>query len=1301
MDMINIIKISLLLLISLLSSLDAKEARAMAIFEEDGVSKYIYSNSYSIKKDNNITKQKIKKSDRTKEDLWLWFEDVSKSVLGMGEFVSYRFNIENGSGKKIEDIVIAITLPEGFRYVDNSCRVDNSSNLVKRVLSKEGKLFLTLDSLDKESSRAVEFTLQVGVISTKKATIKIDAKADDINANSITRTILLKDMELMRDKSTIVGRVSADGKPVENVRLYMEDGTFTLTDEHGEYNFAGIERGTHVVKLDRDSLDEIYTIGSCEESVQSAGDQDSQFIKTLSGTLHRSDFCLNIKDKKEEEDQFGIDTKEVFMLENQSQKMPQYDEEWLSKENDKFEFVWPSESYIPSTSAVNIVVKHNEKHLVTYLVNGKVVDPVHFDKKLTDEKGKALTIYKGVHLKEGDNSVVCQIKDDLGNLVDEITKKIHYSGMPVRAKVITEYSNLVADGKHIPVIAVKFFDRDGYPVHADIVGKFKISQPYRGYRRLDATGQNPLSKSSTGEDYVIVDGGMAYIKLEATTKAGEATLSLPFANRTEELKVWLKPKVRDWILVGFAEGSVGYKTISQNMKKEKIESDKEISLFAKGRVLGSYLMTIAYSNKERERELMDIIDPNRYYTIYGDSSVRGVEAPTQKRLYFKIEKDNFYGMFGDFVTGLNDMKLSNYDRTLNGLKSEYKGERVQATIFGSNSDQSFVKDEIRGDGTSGLYRLSHQKIIINSEKIRLETRDRYQPDRVLKQESLSALEDYNIDYFKGTIYFKRPIFSRDQNFNPIYIVVNYEVKSSGDSLSAGARVSVNMLDEKMKLSSTYIKEDLGEQKAQLAAIDMRLRVGERGKLEAEYAKSSKSQIADQKSAMRIEYEHNGENLYAKGYYKKIEREFGLKQQNAEDLDLEKIGVESGYRLNNRAEAKATLYRDKTISTGDINDVVESSLYYDLKTVHLEGGARYINDHKSKPTEQLIAGISKTLFDNRLTLRAKREESIQTNDSEQFPNRTLLGAEVEVTDRNTIFIEEELIDGSKKIDTTRVGVSSELWSGTTIHTSLNEKIGDGDRLFSLVGIQQSIALNDTINIDLGLDRADTINGEIDDDFVAYSSSLNYCKNSVTSSLKVEYKQTDEEDAISLAMALAMELNSSLELATSAQYFKSNSGDESIYADISMAYRPQESDYIILDKFHFVDERERALSSRKFVNDFNINYKVVSSFELSIYYGIKQIIEKINDSKYSGIIQMVGLLANYHLNKKFDLMLYTNTIDGGSTLNQQRYNHGIALGWNVYKNVNLIAGYNFEGFEDRDFDALSKTKKGAYIGFEMKF
>jgi hypothetical protein len=50
---------------------------------------------------------------------------------------------------------------------------------------------------------------------------------------------------------------------------------------------------------------------------------------------------------------------------------------------------------------------------------------------------------------------------------------------------------------------------------------------------------------------------------------------------------------------------------------------------------------------------------------------------------------------------------------------------------------------------------------------------------------------------------------------------------------------------------------------------------------------------------------------------------------------------------------------------------------------------------------------------------------------------------------------------------------------------------------------------------------------------------------------------------------------------------------------------------------------------------------------------------------------------------------------------KYSTGLSFGWNMSRNIWLSIGYNFEGFEDRDFSAAGYTATGPYIRFRMKF
>ena len=268
--------------------------------------------------------------------------------------------------------------------------------------------------------------------------------------------------------------------------------------------------------------------------------------------------------------------------------------------------------------------------------------------------------------------------------------------------------------------------------------------------------------------------------------------------------MWLEPQARDWILVGLTEDTAAYRTISHNMQsaadaglEEGYGTDGRVAFFAKGAIKGEYLLTAAYdSSRDHEvakDSLLGVVEPDRFYTLYGDATEQRFEAATSRKLFVKLERRQFAALFGDFETGLTLTELSRYSRTFTGLKSDYAGERFGYSAFAAESEQGYVKDELQGDGTSGLYRLSRRPMILNSDKIRLELRDRFRSEVVVESRPLSPFVDYSIDYLNGTLFFKQPVPSRDQDFNPVFIIAEYEVLNGGEAqMTAGGRAAVKL-----------------------------------------------------------------------------------------------------------------------------------------------------------------------------------------------------------------------------------------------------------------------------------------------------------------------------------------------------------------------------------------------------------------------------------------------------------------------------------------------------------------------------
>ena len=572
-----------------------------------------------------------------------------------------------------------------------------------------------------------------------------------------------------------------------------------------------------------------------------------------------------------------------------------YGEKYLETAAEGFEILWPKNNYVPSVASTKIVVKSSPKHKVEVYLNGKKVSALNYDGSDTN-KARTVSIKRWVgvdiNIKQRDNTLLVVLKDKSGKEIARKTHNIHFSSNPASAELLKEESILIADGKTTPVIALQIKDEEGFPMRANTHGYFTIkNNRYSVKTHANDGDDRNLNESLAGSyKYLIEEDGIARIELNPTTQSGEVKLNLSFiessinhgtktnSKRNTDISVWLKPALREWIMVGIAEGTLAHKKLSGNMqsltdldKSDEFYKRGRIAFFAKGQVKGKYLLTLAYDTHKNENEvgsqLNGNIDPDAWYTIYADNSNSQYDAPSSRKLYMKIEKDNFYALFGDYQTGMTVTELASYERVLNGIKTEYQGERFSYKAFISETSNNHQHDEIPGDGTSGLYRLS-SNIIPNSETIKIETRDRFHSDRIIETRQLTRYQDYNIDYDAGTLFFKFPITGRDKNFNPNIIVVDYDSEEdSNKSITAGGRVAMKSFDGKLETGVSAIHEGRNKAKDnQLIAADLTYNITPDTKIHAEIAQSkTEARNYKSKTAYIVELEKEIEKMEARLY----------------------------------------------------------------------------------------------------------------------------------------------------------------------------------------------------------------------------------------------------------------------------------------------------------------------------------------------------------------------------------------------------------------------------------------------------
>lgn len=971
------------------------------------------------------------------------------------------------------------------------------------------------------------------------------------------------------------------------------------------------------------------------------------------------------------------------------------------------------------------------------LLDGQKIAADRIGFSMVQENGKTIYSYIGVNLgEEGSHVISLQGIGPFGNA--RFKQDISYVRTGEIADIqIIETSGNIADGKTPVKIKVRLSDRNGDQINSEaflriIDGDLQPEEP-----------NNSRPEVRQNERTVKVDR-QGIVTFAPVTMSGSHSATLEYNDLNITVQTYVQPVYRNWIMIGLAEGTAGYNELSGNLQSltaadvaDGYYDDGRLAFFAKGKVLGSYLMTASFdSEKERDDDesgLFGTIDPDKYYTLYGDTTDVRYDAASKEKLYLKLESDHFYAMFGDYNTGLTVTELSRYSRSLTGIKAEYQGKVVGVTAFAAETDNNFVKDEISGDGTSGLYHLSNSGILLNSEKITLETRDRFHSETVLESQQLNRYIDYTFDPVAGTIYFREPIYSRDSSFNPIYIVAEYETASAiNREINGGGRISLKVSENGPELGVTMISEGTTGAEAELQGVDLNYKINQSTSLKAEAASTSidtggGGEITG--NAYLAEITHRSTLLDIKAYYREQEGSFGLGQQKASDSDTLKIGGDGRYRINDQFAVGGEILHQEAETAQTSRDMISSLLEYKTDQSSYTAGLRFAVDEDIsglKYESTLLTGSARRSFmSDRLDLYTNAELAVGDDTNADYPTRLILGADYALTTAAKVFVAQELTYGENQDNqATRFGIKTTPWQGASLSSSIENQQGEnGPRTFANMGLTQGIKISEALRIDFGLEKSETIrhpgdtqlnvkvppaSGAISDDFTAGSAGFTWKEPLWSTTGRAEYRDGEQEDKTGLLFGFYREQSPGIGLSANIRYFDTRrvtgTGSISSELELSFAWRPIDSQWIILDKAELIDNEDETLgnisTTRKYINNLNANYLFDRRNQLAFAHGIKSVTDSFNTIEYDALTQLIGLEYRHDINTKWDIGLQGSTIftDAG---NNSAYSYGISAGHSFAKNIWLSLGFNFTGFEDDDFSGADYTADGAYLKFRVKF
>ncbi len=1008
------------------------------------------------------------------------------------------------------------------------------------------------------------------------------------------------------------------------------------------------------------------------------------------------------------------------------------------------EMLLPAADFAPSIPSTKISIKHFPTQTVAVELNGQPVNPLNYDGiEVTPSRSVAISRWRGVDLVDGENLIRVEVREPDGTLAGVLERTINYSGTAVRGEIVPDMSMLVADGRTRPVVAVRLYDKAGNLSRQGAVGTFRVDSPYRSWWEVEYERKNEIVAVGSREPiYRVGPEGIAYIELEPTTQAGEAKLTFNFDNRRQqELRTWLSAEPRDWILVGFAEGTVGYNTLSDNMTAamdagydDGYFDEGRVAFFAKGAIKGEYLLTVAYDSDRERRQNLDrfqtVVDPNAYYGLYADKSEQRFDAPSQRKLYLKLERRQFYALFGDYDTGLNVTELARYERRFNGLKSGYRGENVGYQVFATETNQAFMRDEIRGDGTSGLYRLSSAPIIANSELIRIEVRDRFDTGEVVESTTLTRFLDYTLDPLDGTIYFKQPVPSRDPAFNPVFIVAEYEsLSDANDEIVAGGRASLRTADDRVEVGVSYIDENQPGAESDLAGLDLRWQINPETLLKAEVASSNRLENGTETGgdARSMTLEHRGEVVDVRAYMKEVDEDFGLGQQNAAEKGIRKLGVDGRAQVGDRWFVDGEASWQQNLETEAIRKTARAQVRYEREgftaTTGVVHAADEFDDGEVRESSLLELGISQQF--GQLLLRAN--SGIELSDgagNADYPNTLTLGADYRIYEGVELFAEYEDASGTD-IDATmsRLGVRATPWARAQVNSSITSQDTEfGPRLFSNVGLIQGFQLTEHWTMDIGLDQAETLTdpnlrqfddarelaaGSFNEDFRSLFVGATYTAELWSANSRIEFRDSDSEERRSLLSGWYREPSMGHGLSAGLNVFTSENidGSSATAADLKFgwAWRKAESRWSFLNRTDLIIEDIELLTqrqeSRRIVNNFNANRRVSARTQLSLQYAFKIVKTMFDNQEFSGYTDLVGLDFRRGFKNKWDWGAHTSVYHSWES-DIVDYGFGLDVGYNVMDNMWISVGYNFAGFHDSDFAAARYTAEGPFLQISVK-
>ncbi|MCF7797913.1 MAG: hypothetical protein K9N11_07710 [Lentisphaeria bacterium] len=920
------------------------------------------------------------------------------------------------------------------------------------------------------------------------------------------------------------------------------------------------------------------------------------------------------------------------------------------------------------------------------------------------------------------------------NRIFSAERDIHIIGPPKKALPYEDNLVIPADGYTQREIQVKLADDWGYSVTSVKHISVKITKG-----RIvtdDADRVNPGQQ-------VPVKNGVVSVMIQSPNTSGDGILELSINQEFFQIPIRFSVPAEPFILVGTADGNLSFTQSPQaNTDLPAIDATDNyyqgrLAFYAKGSLAEKYKLTASFdSERDKDNQLFDDIDPNDQYPIFGDASELRYDAQTRSKLFAKIERDDSFALVGDFNTNLIGSEFTAYNRSFNGIYTNWQGKNHSLQSFATLTNRQLRMDEIRGEGISGFYFLNKSDITKYSDKVRLETRDRYHPEIVLRSQDLVRFQDYDINYIQGTLMFKQPVRSMDVNGNPMFIVASYEYQTSRSETPIGGVRYSGTFGNRVNMGSTLIYEERAPSAYTLYGVDGEIPIMRGLTIKGEFAESGVPGINGQATtgqAYRTEVKFNFLNfMKLDGYYRKVDSSFVNPSQSGAGFDeggSEKYGAQASLESRSYGSLRSEYYHQLN-RVGTVNENRVNVLSVDYEKTFLQNRLtsklgfedalreKWMPDSLafSDENSRLLSGVLSYQITTKLKGSLAHEQNLGNADLVK-PTNTALAFQYDLSEKLSMYLKHRLLhqDGGK--NQTILGFDSKVAENTEILGKYEIGGATGEsRNRASIGIRNKWQVHPDLTLNLGYESTATIDSlEVPTpDHDAFAFSFEYLPEMPWKSMgKFEFRRDPTTHKLVVGMATDFKLLHGLSTIIKLDHMNVNylkAGDtyarHGVY-QLGMAYRPD-----LMDKFNSVGKIAFLTDQNTHVDQptredrliFSVHgyYQPIRWLELGTRIATRRVFDEeglLSDKVVTNFISgRVELDWTLKWSSAVDLRYMHITPAGG-------WQSGAAAEMNylVMTNTQLGLGYIFKNFEDDDpdFSYLNYQLHNFYISFHLKF